>query len=448
MPEHGCYLGAYIRLDTVVNDDMDAFEALVGKAHATYFRYVGWGAPFPFRWVKQLHRRGAMPHIAWEPNGGLDEVRDDDYLRGWAQAAARVGGPIFLRYASEMNGTWQAYSGDPDEYIRKWRLVTRVMREVAPNVVMVWCPFATPQSTITSYYPGDDWVDWVGVNIYSVHHYDGDPSRPALDDPRELLRYVYDLYSARKPIAICEYAATHYCAACRQDVTDFGLKQMTRLYQSLPTEFPRVKMINWFSVDAARNGLAENDYSVTDCRPILERYRELIADPWFLSRVEGGPETVIATLPPSAGDTPSTPTPPPATVPDITSPLELPADDGAGDTDQDAGPPPVTEHPLALAELGPVEPEGIDVAIAGAPPHRVTGVVDIVAEAGRDLPVELMTFYVDGRFQAVTNVLPFRCRWNADRAGAGPHEIRVVAMDRDNNQIAERTVSVIVGEPQ
>ena len=446
-PEQGCYVGAYIELDETIKGDMNAFEALVGKHHATYFRYVGWGAPFPFRWVKQLHARGSMPHIAWEPNGGLDEVRDNDYLRGWAEAAARVGGPIFLRYASEMNGTWQAYSGDPALYIRKWRMVTRIMRELAPNVIMVWCPFATPQSTITSYYPGDEWVDWVAVNMYSVHHYDGDPTKPALDDPRQFLRYVYDLYAARKPIAICEYAATHYCAACNQDVTDFGLQQMSRLYESLARDFPRVKMINWFCVDTARNGLAHNDYSLTNSERFLERYRALIASPYFLSEITGSPEPLIASVPPTPTPTPPQPGPPPIVVPDVVNPLEAPPEETAPPQPADEGPPPVTEHPLALAQLGPVEPTGLDIAISGALPYRVQGVVDIVAEPGQDLDVELMTFYVDGRFQAVTNVMPYRCRWSANRSGPGQHEIRAVAVDRDGNTVIERTVSVIVVEP-
>ncbi len=304
------------------------------------------------------------------------------------------------------------------------------MREVAPNVVMVWCPFATPQSTISSYYPGDEWVDWVGVNLYSVHHYDGDPDKPALDDPREMLRYVYDLYASRKPIAICEYAATHFCKACGEDVTDFGLTQMTRLYGSLESEFPRVKMINWFCVDTARNGLAHNDYSLTNSPRFLQRYRELTFSPWFLSEVTGGRDQVIAALPPP------TPTPIAPPVPGITSPLELPPED------VDDGPPPVTPHPLALAQLGPVDPGGMDIAIEGAPPHRVTGAVEIVAEPGEHLEVAMMTFYVDGRFQAVTNVMPYRCRWNADRAAPGQHVIRAVAVDRDMNTVIERSESL------
>ncbi len=426
VPETGCYLGAYIHLDHIVKDDMSAFEKLTGKKHASYFRYVGYGEPFPFRWVESLHRRGDIPQIAWEPNDGLDAVKDDDYLHGWAEAAARTGGPVLLRYASEMNGTWQAYSGEPSKYIEKWRLVCRVMREVAPNVIMVWCPFATPQATITEYYPGDEWVDWVGVNIYSVHHYDGDPDKPAHDDPRDLLRYVYDLYADRKPIAICEYAATHYCAACKQDVTDFGLRQMTRLYQSLPTQFPRVKMINWFCVDAARSGIAHNDYSITNSERMLARYRELISDPYFLSEIAGGPPASMVA---------QTPTSVPETV--------VPAGEGGGDTKEE-GPPPVTEYPLALAQLGPVTDTGLDIAISGAPPHRVSGGVEIIAEPGIRLEVEAMMFYIDGSFQAVTNVMPYRCPWNTSSYPPGPHRIRVVALDRDNNTLTEKTVSVVV----
>jgi hypothetical protein len=43
---------------------------------------------------------GAVPHIAMEPNYGLDEVRDDAYLRAWARDAARTRVPIFLRWAA------------------------------------------------------------------------------------------------------------------------------------------------------------------------------------------------------------------------------------------------------------------------------------------------------------------------------------------------------------
>lgn len=438
IPADGCYLGAYIELDHASGGDIARFEELVGRQHASYFRYVGYGAPFPFRWVRELHAQGILPHIAWEPNDGLDPVSDNDYLRGWAEAAGRVSGPILLRYASEMNGTWQAYSGDPKAFIRKWRIVTGIMRELAPNVIMVWCPFATPQRTIPDYYPGDDWVDWVGVNIYSVHHYDGDPKKPAHDDPVELLRYVYDRYADRKPIAICEYAATHYCAACGQDVTEFGLRQMTRLYEALPKQFPRVKLINWFCVDTVGTGLASNNYSLTASPAFLERYRQLTASPYFLGRIPDI-SRLVAQLPPLPPRPLSGPLEPPPVIHQVApppQPLEEPP----------PGPIPATEHPLALARLGPVAPGEIDVAVVGAPPTAVRGEVEVRAEAAPDVAVDAAMFYLDGRFMALTNVRPLRFRWNAGHAEPGEHELRVVGLDRYGNPVVERTVAVIVAE--
>ena len=423
-PAEGCYIGAYIHLDATVNGDMDAFEQLVGKPHASYFHYVGYGSPFPFRWVRDLHSRNMMPHIAWEPNRGLEVVQDDDYLRGWAEAAARTEGPIFLRYASEMNGDWEAYSGDPELYIEKWITVARVMREIAPNVIMAWVPFATPQRTITEYYPGDEWVDWVGVNIYSVHHYDGDISRPAHDDPREMLRYVYDLYADRKPIVIGEYAATHFCAACGEDVTEFGLKQMTRLYESLPTEFPGVKMINWFSVDTIGAGLANNNYSITCSPEFLARYRELISDPYFIGR--------LPDLAPSLATLPET-----ARLADTSGEAE-------GSRSPAPGPPPTTEYPLALARPGPVSPGEMDIVVTGAPPAMVSGNVEIIATPGDSLAVEMVTFYIDGKWRGMTNVTPFRLPWDTRAAEPGVHEIRAVGLNSALIPVVENTVSVIV----
>ncbi len=81
IPANGCYIGAYIELDEATGGDIEAFEQMVGKPHATYFRYVGYGSPFPFRWVREMHRQNILPHIAWEPNDGLEPVDDDDYLR-------------------------------------------------------------------------------------------------------------------------------------------------------------------------------------------------------------------------------------------------------------------------------------------------------------------------------------------------------------------------------
>lgn len=288
-PPTGCYLGAYVLQDTLINGDMSTFNNLTGKKHASFFRYVGYGQPFPEEWVEEVKKVGAIPHIAWEPNQGLDAVKDDEYLRTFARKLREAEVPVFLRFASEMNGTWTAYSGDPKKYIQKWRLVHDVMEEEAPNVIMVWTVFTFPQSTILKYYPGDEYVDWVGVNIYNVVYHNNNPkARADHEDPLELLDYVYNTFSERKPIQISEYGVTHYTITDGKEYVDFAISKLSRLYEGLKSKYPRVKSIFYFNVNNLINapeGRRINNYALTDNPRILATYAKLIQDPHFLSRV-------------------------------------------------------------------------------------------------------------------------------------------------------------------
>lgn len=300
-PSTGCLLGAYVIQDRNISGRFRRFEELTGKPHASYLRYVGYGQPFPLEWVAELREAGAAPNLALEPNDGLQEVRDDAYLRGFARDAANSGGPVFIRFASEMNGRWTRYHGDPGRYRAAFRLVSRVMREEAPNVAMVWTPYCTPRSNIPSYYPGDDAVDWVGVNIYSVHHHDGELHKPAhREDPLRLLAPIYRRYAHRKPIQVSEYASTHYCKACGEYTADFAMEKMIRMYRGIQQRYPRVKMIYWFSYDTVSGGAAENNYAVTDDPVIRDTYRRLIAPDYFLPRI-GPPRAAPEVLEADAG---------------------------------------------------------------------------------------------------------------------------------------------------
>lgn len=430
-PAHGCYIGAYIELDPTVKGDVEAFENLTGKKHCSYFRYVGYGQPFPFAWVKELKARGQVPHIAWEPNQGLDAVQDDEYLRGWAEAARRADVPIFLRFASEMNGNWQAWSGNPALYVEKWRLVYRVMHQIAPKVVMVWCPFAVPQGSITSYYPGDEYVDWVGVNIYSVKRHDGDPKKIAGEDPTDLLRYVYKLYASRKPIAICEYAATHYCNALKLRCPEFAVEKMRQLYSALPTEFPRVRMINWFSVNAASDNLADNDYSVTTDPQVLAAYREIISSDYFLSELQGAPVVQIAAAPG-----------PPEAAPE--APGEAAQPQPATSV---ARPQPATSAALAGDRPATGSLTGIYIAILGAPPAAVRGRVQILVQLPDALIGGMVKVYLDGRVKGLSNAPPFTFTVNADALDPGEHKIRVEVTDSSDVVRQEAEAAFIVAPP-
>ncbi len=285
--EDGVLLSAYVLQDDYIEQSMENFNEITEKKHASFFRYVGYGQPFPTEWVEEVKAAGAIPHIAFEPNDGLELVEDDEYLREWARAANEAGVPIYIRWASEMNGTWTQYSGHSDLYIEKWRLVYDVFQEEAPNCSFVWTVFTFPESTIESFYPGDEYVDWVGVNIYSVVYHNNDLKQKCdFEDPLELLDYVYNTYSYKKPIQISEFGATHYSATDEQTYSEWAAEKITRLYSNLETYYPRVKSIFYFDVNNLYTYNADrrvNDYSITDDEIVLNAYKEATASDYFLS---------------------------------------------------------------------------------------------------------------------------------------------------------------------
>jgi hypothetical protein len=202
-----------------------------------------------------------------------------------------------------MNGDWTRYGGDPLRYKRAWGLVHQVLARQAPNVALVWCVNAVPEPPIPLFYPGDAFVDWVGVNFYSVPFYDNDPARSGEHaNPADMLRYVYRQYAPRKPIMVCEYGASRRSAVDGRDRSEWAALKIAQLYSALPRLYPRVKLIDIFNNDNlrhARPGRQLNDYSVTGSDVVRDAYARAVAPDYFLSEVVrasgGGGMTVPST---------------------------------------------------------------------------------------------------------------------------------------------------------
>ena len=308
-PPTGCYLGV---LDAYPGGEMgnaDAFERRVGRPVAVAFDYARYGQPFPLGWARAQAARGRAIQIAWEPQGGLGEVRDDAYLDRWAADAARCGTGVFLRFAGEMNGDWTRWGRDPAAYKRAFRLVHVVITRHAANVALVWAPNAVPVSGVDAYYPGDDAVDWVGISLYLVRFYDDNLARPAWQDhPATLIDPFYKKYAARKPFCLVECGVSRRSRVEGADADPFAAARIQDLFDAFRVRFPRLKMACWFDRDnltGARPERRLNDYSLPEGSLALEGYRAATADPYFLGRLGDrsafGYARVFATLSPRYG---------------------------------------------------------------------------------------------------------------------------------------------------
>ncbi len=292
-PANGCYLGVLDAYPGGRLGNADDFARRLGRSVGVAYDYSRYGTPFPTEWARGQAARGRLVQIAWEPQNGLGQVQDDDYLNHWAEDAARCGTGVFLRFGGEMNGDWTPWGRDPAAYKRAFRLVHAVMARHAPNVAMVWAPNAVPVTGVDAYYPGDDAVDWVGISLYLVRFYDDDPRRPAWQDsPVGFIAPFYQKYAARKPFCLAECGVTRRSRVEGVDADPFAAVRVEDLLDAARVRFPRLKMLCWFDRDnltGAVPGRRLNDYSNPAGSLALGALQAATADPYFLGSVTDRP---------------------------------------------------------------------------------------------------------------------------------------------------------------
>ncbi len=127
-------------------------------------------------------------------NGDYDDVVKK--YSAWAKSSDR---PIYLRIGYEFDGIHNEL--EPKEYVKAYRHIVDLMRaEGANNIAFVWHSYASKPYkgyTLSAWYPGDDYVDWVGISVFG-HAYGGSDFGPYCDD---VLAFAKE---HKKPVMIAE----------------------------------------------------------------------------------------------------------------------------------------------------------------------------------------------------------------------------------------------------
>lgn len=196
------YYGAVLNW---ADDSAAAHAERLGAPAALY----GQNVPFPLTsqelsylkaYFAQVAAEGSHALITVEPRQALAEITDDDasdFARQLADAATHFQGQIYVRYAPEMNAPWRPWGQQPEAFRAAFSAVASAVDSTLGNALMVWSPTAAedyPFRDATSepgsgvslesvdtngdgvwnqddaaydpYYPGDEYVDWVGLFAY------------------------------------------------------------------------------------------------------------------------------------------------------------------------------------------------------------------------------------------------------------------------------------------
>lgn len=277
------------------DDELEEFIEVAQRRPNLIGVTAGWAEHEYTPWyTERLALMGAMPMISWEPwdaskESTVEQLRSeqpdfalsrilsgefDDYIDNWAEGLADWGRPVMLRFAHEMNGSWYPWAdnrngNEPGAYAATWRYIhDRFTAAEADNVIWVWSPNVSyARSTpLTGLYPGDDYVDWVGVVGYFGHFAAAPSSQPGFEGifgpTLEQLAAITD-----KPVLITETGSGPYGALKADWITD--------AVDAFAND-PRVEGFVWFNVDK------EYDWRINSSPEALAAFREAISDPAFV----------------------------------------------------------------------------------------------------------------------------------------------------------------------
>jgi mannan endo-1,4-beta-mannosidase len=171
------YFGAALDGAPASLGPVEEFATKVGKQPNMLLYYAAWGDQFDAQAVRNARAIGALPVMEWEPfKPSIADIADgisDDYIRKFATAVRALNLPVAISFAHEMNGFWYAWGTEktsPADFVRAWRRVHDIFLDVgATNVIWVWSPNVVnpvPTVPLTPLYPGDSYVDWIGVVGY------------------------------------------------------------------------------------------------------------------------------------------------------------------------------------------------------------------------------------------------------------------------------------------
>ncbi len=294
------------------NPDLDSIQEtmrMAEKSGAIVQFYQDWrgegeGSLFQEEWLRRIQELGGVPMITWMPEdvrdrlsaGRLFEPQEkfalrriaegefDEYISQWARSAADYGEPFLLRWAHEMNGNnmwpfpWVTGTygnrqyNTPEEYAQAWRHIHDIFkREGATNVLWVWCPDTEGDlGMFDSLYPGDEYVDWVGLDGYNW----GEKGNHGWRTFREIFQSGYNRaleVAPQKPILVAEFGSKgDGDQKARWMAETFGV--------DIPYLFPQIQAVVYFNKDKKDEG---NNWLVDSSRVSKEALRWVLKSTFY-----------------------------------------------------------------------------------------------------------------------------------------------------------------------
>jgi len=280
--------------------DVQEYQKAIGKRPTWVYFWNNWyeSRAFPQATAAWIRKNGSVPYIRLmllsspevptpDPLYTLENIiggKFDPDFRQWMRDAKRFGTPLLAEYGTEVNGWWFPWSGlwNPENgshaqsaarFQAAYRHIVQIAREEgALNIRWVFhiCPWDEPLedwNRLENYYPGDEWIDWVGFSVYGRQV----PRDKYAIPFRTQMDPAYGRVSklTGKPLIVCEFGAI-------RDELQAGWTTAA-LSDLVAGRWPKVIAFSWWNADFFNDHVTgkRSNMRVQDSpelRDVLRRY--------------------------------------------------------------------------------------------------------------------------------------------------------------------------------
>jgi len=296
VPARGLYHGAFtpsyafkepLRGGRKKPMSLQTYEKLVGKSCSMVLWYQGMSPERRYTELAELrnndlaenHRGFRFLCVGWLPpettkladiaNGVYDEYFAR-YFRDSIDPALNLDNqtPVWFRPMNEFNTDWVNWGLDPVMFRHAWRRIFNIAEAVGATKqhIFVWSVNHlsypdTDWNNMRNYYPGDQYVDWVGLSCYSGSLKYVGTAKEQL--PAARAREVNEYYGHYKPMMVTEGGY-----GSGQDREGF-----VRQWFEFEDLLPNFKAMIWEN---------HNDRCLQDVPTALEIYRKAVQSPYWI----------------------------------------------------------------------------------------------------------------------------------------------------------------------
>jgi hypothetical protein len=179
----------------------------------------------------------------------------DAFFFKWAGEIKQMKGTVWVRILHEFNGNWYPWcvvnnDRDPALFVKAYRHIHDLFKKQGTtNVKFVWCPnsMSVPQEPwnfIVDAYPGDDYVDILGMDVYNGA---GDATlwysfrRVAIEN-----YFLFNEHWPSKPVVVCETASRERSGS-EAGPAQTKAEWIRQMGETLQSDMTKIRLLTWFN---------------------------------------------------------------------------------------------------------------------------------------------------------------------------------------------------------